>query len=346
MPADRHARLGVVDGLRGVAALAVCWYHLTNGNPQFLADGWLKRSGQHGWLGVEVFFVISGFIVPLSMARGGYRLARDGARFLAKRIVRLDPPYLTTVVLTVALWYVSSALPGFRGAIEGPRLGDVIGHLGYLNGVLGRPWLNPAFWSLAIEFQFYLAIAVVFPVVHHQRPSIAWAGLAGVWLCALVGSQDVWVPHYAGLFGCGLVCFLWREQRCGTPTFVLALLAMAAAVAWSAGLAIATVALATAAVIAVGRGASRAGAWLGSVSYSLYLVHVPVGGRVVNLGVRLGATGGGAIAMLGIALAASIGTAIVLHRFVEQPAQLWASRIRYRSPRPDAVAPPATALAL
>ena len=44
-------RLPQLDALRGVASLAVCWFHLTNGNAAFLPDGWLKNSGLYGWLG-------------------------------------------------------------------------------------------------------------------------------------------------------------------------------------------------------------------------------------------------------------------------------------------------------
>ncbi|MEO6725174.1 MAG: acyltransferase family protein [Blastocatellia bacterium] len=108
-------RIHTLDALRGIASLAVCWFHLTNGNPAFLPDGWLKLSGKFGWLGVEMFFVISGFIIPFSMRRAGYSIG-DFPRFILKRIVRLDPPYLVAIVLTIGLAYLSSLAPGFRGA--------------------------------------------------------------------------------------------------------------------------------------------------------------------------------------------------------------------------------------
>jgi peptidoglycan/LPS O-acetylase OafA/YrhL len=69
--------------------------------------------------------------------------------------------------------------------------------------------------------------------------------------------------------------------------------------------------------------------WLGGISYSLYLMHVPIGGRVVNLGVRLPDHRAVEIAVLFLALAASLVAAWCLHRYVEQPAQRWAAAIRY-----------------
>src|SRR5260370_41397871 len=65
-------RVEIVDPLRGLAALAVAWFHFTNGSG-FVKTEWLQASGEYGWLGVDVFFVISGFVIPHSMYCGGYQ---------------------------------------------------------------------------------------------------------------------------------------------------------------------------------------------------------------------------------------------------------------------------------
>jgi peptidoglycan/LPS O-acetylase OafA/YrhL len=62
----------IIEVLRGLAAFSVMWFHFTNGNQDFLQEGWLELSGKYGWLGVEVFFVISGFIIPYSLWRSQY----------------------------------------------------------------------------------------------------------------------------------------------------------------------------------------------------------------------------------------------------------------------------------
>src|SRR6266480_694785 len=107
-------RIETVDGLRGIAAIAVAWFHITNGAKWFLDGGVLEYSGRYGWLGVQVFFVISGFIIPYSLHRSHYSMSQFG-RFMLRRVVRLDPPYLVTVVLIIALDYGSSLVPGFKG---------------------------------------------------------------------------------------------------------------------------------------------------------------------------------------------------------------------------------------
>ena len=114
------SRIEVVELLRGVAALSVAWFHFTNGGG-LLKSGWLKASGSYDWLGVEAFFVISGFIIPYSMYRGGFRFPRHFGAFLLKRIIRLDPPYLIAAMLSLSLWYVSAALIESTGIYCGGR---------------------------------------------------------------------------------------------------------------------------------------------------------------------------------------------------------------------------------
>ena len=106
--ADKLGYLSSLDLLRGLAAVAVCYFHFTHGNPDFLSPGnFLYISGRYGFLGVDVFFVISGFVIPYAMYRGNYHL-RDFGRFLTKRVVRIEPPYLISILLVLALNWIST----------------------------------------------------------------------------------------------------------------------------------------------------------------------------------------------------------------------------------------------
>lgn len=64
----------MVDLLRIVAAIGVMWFHFVVGSGPFLEGSWLQATGRYCWIGVDVFFVISGFIVPFALSRGGYRV--------------------------------------------------------------------------------------------------------------------------------------------------------------------------------------------------------------------------------------------------------------------------------
>ena len=126
-----------VDALRALAALWVCLFHFTS------ATG----IGAYGYLGVTIFFVISGFIVPYSMMRGGYTIAA-WPTFMLKRLARLEPPYLASIGLILAL----GAFDMFRGFPQEWTAAQIVGHLGYANAFLGLPWLNGPYWSLAVNF--------------------------------------------------------------------------------------------------------------------------------------------------------------------------------------------------
>src|SRR5947209_3544881 len=157
--ARKDSRVLVVDGLRGLASLAVCWYHLVFANGAFVGGGvvaaLLRDSAQNMWTGVEVFFVISGFVIPLALHRSRYA-ARDYGPFLFKRVTRLDPPYLVSVVLCVLLWYLWAQIPQLHGPPFTLTAAGLLLHLGYLNAFFHQGWLNPVYWTLAIEFQYYL----------------------------------------------------------------------------------------------------------------------------------------------------------------------------------------------
>ncbi len=325
-------RLPLLDALRGLAALSVCWYHFTN---SYAISSTVRESGAYGWLGVEVFFVLSGFVIPYVLYHAEYNARRDWSRFLLKRIIRIEPPYLVAALGGILLWYLSSLAPGFQGQFSSDLFSlSLLLHVGYLTGIAGYEWLNPVFWTLAIEFQFYLLISIVFPVLTTRVMALRWA----VALCfaaltfALKGSSHNFIFGYLGLFSIGIAVFQFRAgivdlREC------LALCAVAAAsVAVGHNLPTAMVALITGLVIIwkAEAGTGKYLSWLGTISYSLYLVHVPVGGRVVNLGKRFITTTAGEFALSVFAVGVSLLAAYIMYLLVEQPAQRAARRIRLR----------------
>lgn len=332
---DKRPRIPVVDNVRGLAALAVAWFHFTNGG-SLVTIAWLRSSGALGWLGVEAFFVISGFIIPYSMMRGRYRLRKDIAAFVVRRIVRLDPPYLVAIAISVGLSYLAAASPAFRGNMPDVSYGLLVAHLGYLTEFFGYSWVNPVFWSLAIEFQFYLLIAMIFPLVTHRLAGIRVATvLAACVLCLACPPQIKLVFLYLALFGIGITTFQRSVGLTSTPTFGILLLLTTAVTALKLGALVAAVAaLAAMAIVFMRSFSTRLLTFCGSISYPIYLVHVPIGGRIVNLGTRLPHTLAWEGVVLCAAMAASIACAYALHVAVERPAQRWSSALSFSgSPR-------------
>lgn len=142
------SRIAVLDPLRGIAALAVMWFHFTHGgqllDKESLVNTWLKISGQFGWAGVDFFFVISGFVLPYALYKGKYRLQHYG-KFLFKRLIRLEPPYLVSLVIIILLLLLAPLVPGYSGqdfSWDWPRL---LLHIGYLNSYFGYEAYNPVY---------------------------------------------------------------------------------------------------------------------------------------------------------------------------------------------------------
>lgn len=323
-------RIELIDYLRGLAALSVTWFHLTNGS-----EGWLADTGRYGWLGVEAFFVISGVVIPYSILRAfpDYSL-KDYPTFIARRMTRLEPPYLVSLLLVLVLTLLAAQLPQFRGTTEGVfDPWRIAAHLFYLTPLTEYEWLQPVYWTLAYEFVFYLSIGLLFPWVARKGQRLSFLGLAAASMM-LIAFLD-W-PARVLLFIMGLQ--VYRHLILGDPAWrnlvvlgsCLVLMAQTGAsleggVGFAVALLLSNYTRVPAVPTAVGRMLGR----LGLVSYSLYLIHVPVGGRVVNLGKRFISSEVEYLVLSLTALGVSLLVSIVVFRLVERPAQRMARRISF-----------------
>ena len=155
-----------IDTLRGFAAVAVCLFHFSNGFLQ--PDNWLRIINQYGYLGVDAFFVISGFVVPYSFAQKNYTLVQFGS-FFKKRIVRIEPAYWVSIVLIMFKDTLSRFFEDYRYFELPPwTLKGILLHFVHGNDIFGEKWLINPYWTLAIDWQFYLFIALVFFII--KRP--------------------------------------------------------------------------------------------------------------------------------------------------------------------------------
>jgi peptidoglycan/LPS O-acetylase OafA/YrhL len=291
-----------LDGLRAVAVVAVLLFHLD------LA--WMPG----GFLGVSLFFTLSGFLITRLLLDEADRTGRVALRtFWARRLRRLSPAALVVlaVVAIMSLW----------GVFEGARLrGDLGASLGYVANwrfataqstyaelFTSTPSPVIHFWSLAIEEQFYLLFPVLFVTLSRKRalllPGLSVLTVASVMASFFTDSRNLgyYGTHVRAaelLIGCVLAVIVARRERSErrfVPTtsivggaalilLVVAMVVVSPSDAWLYRGGFAAVALVSAAVVL---GVSRGGpiAWLfarrpmvvlGRASYSVYLVHWPV----------------------------------------------------------------------
>ena len=326
--ASPRGHLPTLDALRGIASLAVCWFHYTNAEfteqfPRYQA------TGKYGWLGVHIFFVISGFVIPLSMYRARYQIAAF-FRFMLKRIARLDPPYLASVALVVLGTWLSSLLPG-HVPYHIPWA-EVAAHLGYLNAFLGMNWMQMTYWSLAIEFQYYLFVGLCFPLLAWNRrvSPVLILGLFGV-LTLLAGKSEALLPHYLPLFAMGVLTFRHECLKVRRYDAIASLLVAFGLAVWIDGWLQASVALTACLVIRFVHIDNPVLNFFGRISYSLYLLHAFLGNILFGLAIRWAGTGPFLQWSLQfIILLVAIGAAYVFYRLVELPSRALSGRISYK----------------
>lgn len=333
-------RIASVEILRGLAALAVAWFHLTNGHP----ENWVRYSGWHGWLGVEVFFVISGTVIPLAIFTSFPQFSlRDMPAYMTRRLVRLEPPYLASVVMVICLWELAALIPGFAGQAPTWSIWQVLSHVAYAIPLTSFSWLQPVYWTLAFEFVFYI-FAGTFYFAFGQHQMGRWLVLLALVLVA-VGLG--YLPVRNLLFAMGITVF--RRLALGDPLAVtVGLLAGVTGVMVYLGHPLkAGVGCGTALIILLTSQMTLKHwvwtpfFWLGTISYSLYLVHVPLGGRVVNLGRRFVSDDAPLAQFLlsGTALVISVIAAVIFWRLLEQPAIALSRRWSGALQRPRPAAP-------
>jgi peptidoglycan/LPS O-acetylase OafA/YrhL len=272
-----------------------------------------------GWLGVDIFFVISGFVIPYTIFGRHYSIA-DFPRFMLRRLVRLEPPYLLSILMGIILWHAASMVPGFLGSEPTYTLPQVAFHLFYAIPLTQYGWLSPVYWTLAYEFVFYILVGLFFPFLICR--GIVWTVCVGT---VIVVGFSLWsaeidvriLEFILGAVAMRLVC--QSQERRSAEVWLAILIAIVFAVG---GVKIGIACLLTVMLIVVMR-RQVFGPWalaIGSISYSLYLTHGLIGGRVINLGKRFGEGAAYDVGLVLLALAASVAFANLFSRVVEKPA--------------------------
>ena len=189
-PARSAARLGWLDALRGLAALAVVFQH----SGPTLDDGFftlIQRRLDPGVFGVFLFFLISGYIVPASLERRG-----DLRAFWTGRLFRIYPLYL--VVFVLALVLLPAAHPGVSSWVhEHPWLSVSADGL-LLQDLLGVGNGLTVGWTLGYEMIFYYLVSVLFLVGWHRRSAPVAIGFATVALALGGVLPSAMLMHSAG----------------------------------------------------------------------------------------------------------------------------------------------------
>jgi len=346
-------RFAFIHALRGVASLLVVWSHLSGfwlletGNTSVLQDAWytvvagplhIYQNGGH--LGVVLFFLISGYIISHTSLRESH------GEFAIKRVMRILPPLIVATLVTWVLLQLSTAM-GDRlfGINDGPVWHWLTAPF-LIDGFLPGGRALDVTWTLVVEVVFY-ATTFVLLGLSRSRPVLALYAMLGIWAAltaitvgvpALRETANAPVVVYVGFLIAGRAIYLLhRTGARRVPVVVAGVLAIAGYCIFvemlSPGFLVAPggwsgvepfVSYIYAFVIFIGlmllapRRLWQPFRFLGDISYSLYLLHLPVGMLALNLLDRTSMPH--AIATL-VAIAAALAVSWLAFIAVERPSQ-------------------------
>ena len=328
--------LGVLDFLRGFAAVSVMLYHFTGGPSTahhhtggILAKFFsplLQSPFSWGNMGVQIFFVISGFVIPYSLWDSSYKV-KDFFAYMLKRILRICPPAYVIILLILLQWLVVDYFIHHnlvRLSALTPEI--IIRNFLFLYDSISPNWINPnwingVFWTLALEFQFYVVIGLLFNVLFNNRLIVTiavFAAMSAMWFLPWHANY----PYYNSLFALGGITLLYYKRRIELVSFLASLAIFFLITYFIADFQQATFGLGTALVIAFVKMRSSFFSFFGKISFSLYLTHVLVGSTTEFLLAKVfrPTTELGQILGILIITAVACAAAYIYYLTVEQPA--------------------------
>lgn len=322
-PSQAQTRVVELDALRGLAALAVVGFHYTTHYQNEVGHiGEMPVSFGFGNYGVELFFLISGFVIFMTLER-----TRTAMDFVVSRFSRLFPAYWVAILTSAAVVY-TIGMPSQRLPLR-----DVAFDFTMIQEILGAEHLDGSYWTLQIELFFYVQMLIWFMLGQLKR--IRWVIVAWLILAVASGLADMQHKHvsyvfrellilrYIPFFAIGILFYRLRSQpqhRYG-DMFLIGLCLLAIGVAYKPVLLL--VALVCTAIFAAFsldwlrflRWAPLA--FLGAISYSLYLLHQAIGFSLIWQ-LEMHGIGPGIAALIAIAMVTVLATGLTW--WVERPA--------------------------
>ena len=315
-----HHRYDEVDVLRGLAAFWVVLSHYGPYWNRYLGSVPIIVPNDWGLYAVKLFFIISGFVIFMTLGR-----CKSISDFVILRFSRLYPTYWATLALSTAVSAIVFAkgfwLTGF--AINATMLQDFLGY----------PRFDNVYWSLTVELAFYLMAGLLFALGFHRHTLkfvMIWLVSATLWALFVRESghdQRDWYAlllalDYAPYFGIGIVFHDVAKQGWSISKSAIVVFAMATEflIAGLVGLYVIFIAGLLFTLAMRGRLkflVSKYTLWLGTISYSLYLVHRNMGYEFLSW---LHSQQVGPIIAIPATVLAALALATVITYGIEKPA--------------------------
>jgi peptidoglycan/LPS O-acetylase OafA/YrhL len=332
-------RIAFLDTLRAVGAICILFHHFALYPPlshwaRPALGAFLDFLENHART-TQLFFGVSGYVLAHTLSHRVWNL-RQIPVFLVQRYCRLGIPYLTAIALVLLAYRLGYGyLPP---EVTGSKVTSwqLFTHLFFLQGILGQEQLSAGLWFVCINFQLCLMYVLLLVARDSTSNSCIDAGSIIGWVLAVISlfainldsSRDAWGLYFFPYFFMGVVAHRALQPGAWRSEFWLYQFLFVAALCfeWRWRL-VASMGVGWL-LFFVGRSVWRnrwqqgqVMAWLGKISYSVFLIHFPILVLVSTVSLRFGLnTPVEAVMLLSLAVILSLAAATVLHRYVEIPA--------------------------
>lgn len=220
-------RLEFLDALRAIAALSVILQHIGERTFPWFAN-FTTNYFQFGVFGVTVFFLCSGFIIPVSLEKGS-----SITKFWIKRVFRLYPLYIFSFVSAILLIKLGMFDADF------PSITTILAQFSLLQKFIGQPMILGLYWTLNLEMVFYILVTCLFIVgLLRKTTFLAFASLIGAVFIGLFFSNGYGLAFYLSSMFVGTIFYrlLNNETSKKTVTLIMSCVLVAILVITSSNL--------------------------------------------------------------------------------------------------------------
>lgn len=315
-------RIYELDVFRGLAAISVVLFHYTSHYKSYVDESIvLTFRFDYGWLGVHLFFMISGFVIYMTLSK-----TERPIQFIHSRFTRLFPAYWAAVILTFVIVQL--------GNLQSIKVSSVeaLVNLTMLQELFGARHVDYVYWTLFVELLFYIYSATAYFLLKKIKIEyilIFWLALQAIYLVAehyhIAFPWKItkyFILQYIHLFAAGIVFYKIYSDKIFllNRTLILAsvIVLQFASFGWLPGISVLIFYLMFYLLImdklAIIKNEGLI--WLGNISYCLYLLHQFIGFVVIHqlMALGLGHTASALLTLMGVLVFAHI-----LHKKVEQP---------------------------
>jgi len=265
------------------------------------------------------------------MYSAGFKFS-DFSKFLLKRLARLEPPYVFSVILVLMVLLSREYFFGLQNTHIEISIKQVFLHFGYLIPFFENyQWLNEVYWTLAIEFQYYFFIALLFiPLIHSNLiyRILIGAGIVGL---SFIGSRE-FLPYWLPVFYIGIITFMFNVNHLNKKEFYLTLFFLISFCLYKYPFpSVVYMLIPVIAILFFANYKIPVLNFFGKMSYSIYLIHPIIGASLINILSHRYTDPLGKITVILTGTIVTLISSYAMYLLIENPSKKLSASIKYKS---------------